>query len=216
MRHIDDGQEWPESNVVMGAVLLVVPVIVLASAAGRLGAARREQKLAALRLAGAIPRRILAMTAAEAAAVGRGRRPGGRGTVQRAAAGLAEIPYGLGGWYTDQLWVGLRWLAAIVLAVTALITVSAVSMPRRVATSPGRRPADRPAPHPLDPPRPGRRGPGLHPADNDQRWPERPPAGGAPAAVLRGVLDGRPLGGGPAGPRGGPVHDGRPSRPRTD
>jgi hypothetical protein len=76
------------------------------------------------------------MTAAEAAAVG------GAGALTGALAyatllpALAEIPYGVGGWYTGQLWVGLPWLAAVVPAVTALITVSAVTMLRQVATSP--------------------------------------------------------------------------------
>ncbi|MFC4466023.1 ABC transporter permease [Streptomyces xiangluensis] len=121
---------------VLGVALLVMPVIVLAAAAGRLGAARREQRLAALRLAGATPRQIIAMTAAEAAAVG------GAGALTGALAyvallpALAQIPYGIGGWYTGQLWVGLPWFAAVVLAVTALITVSAVTMLRQVATSP--------------------------------------------------------------------------------
>jgi hypothetical protein len=125
-----------QQMAVLGVALLVMPVIVLAAAAGRLGAARREQRLAALRLAGATPRQIIAMTAAEAAAVG------GAGALTGALAyavllpALAEIPYGVGAWYTGQLWVGLPWLAAVVLAVTALITVSAVTMLRQVATSP--------------------------------------------------------------------------------
>ncbi|KUO18063.1 FtsX-like permease family protein [Streptomyces dysideae] len=125
-----------QQMAVLGVALLVVPVIVLASAAGRLGAARRELRLAALRLAGATPRQIIAMTAAEAAAVG------GAGALTGALAyaallpALAEIPYGVGTWYTGQLWVGLPWFAAVVLTVTALITVSAVTMLRRVATSP--------------------------------------------------------------------------------
>ncbi|GAA2633757.1 hypothetical protein [Streptomyces vastus] len=65
-----------QQMAVLGVALLVMPVIVLAAAAGRLGAARREQRLAALRLAGATPRQIIAMTAAEAAAVGGARGPG--------------------------------------------------------------------------------------------------------------------------------------------
>ncbi|MFI6406106.1 hypothetical protein [Streptomyces sp. NPDC050548] len=51
-----------QAAVLLGVGLLIAPVIVPAAAAGRLGAARREQRLAALRLAGAAPRRILAMT----------------------------------------------------------------------------------------------------------------------------------------------------------
>lgn len=123
-------------TAVMGAVLLVAPVIVLSAAAGRLGAARREQRLAALRLAGATPSQIVAMTAAEAAAVGAAGALTGALAYVALLPALAQIPYGIGGWYTGQLWVGLPWLAAVVAVVTALITVSAVSMLRQVVTSP--------------------------------------------------------------------------------
>lgn len=125
-----------QGTALLGVVLLAMPVVVLASAAGRLGAARREQRLAALRLAGATPRQILAMTAAEAAAVGAAGALAGALAYVALLPALARIPYGVGTWYTGQLWVGLPWFAAVVAAVTALITVSAVSMLRQVATSP--------------------------------------------------------------------------------
>ena len=125
-----------QGTVLLGVVLLVMPVVVLASAAGRLGAARREQRLAALRLAGATPRQILAMTAVEAAGVGAAGALAGALAYAALLPALAELPYGVGAWYTGQLWVGLAWLAAVVLAVTALITVSAVTMLRQVAKAP--------------------------------------------------------------------------------
>ncbi|WP_405524018.1 FtsX-like permease family protein [Streptomyces canus] len=125
-----------QGTVLLGVVLLVMPVVVLASAAGRLGAARREQRLAALRLAGATPRQILAMTAVEAAGVGAAGATAGALAYTALLPALAEIPYGVGAWYTGQLWVGLPWLTAVVLTVTALITVSAVTMLRQVSTSP--------------------------------------------------------------------------------
>jgi hypothetical protein len=127
---------FDRGTVLLGVVLLVMPVVVLASAAGRLGAARREQRLAALRLAGATPRQILAMTALEAAGVGAAGALAGALAYTALLPALAELPYGVGAWYTGQLWVGLPWLAAVVAAVTALITVSAVTMLRQVATSP--------------------------------------------------------------------------------
>ncbi|MER6290214.1 FtsX-like permease family protein [Streptomyces sviceus] len=127
---------FDRGSVLLGVVLLVMPVVVLASAAGRLGAARREQRLAALRLAGATPRQILAMTAVEAAAVGAAGALAGALAYMALLPALAELPYGVGAWYTSQLWVGLPWLAAVVAAVTALITVSAVTTLRQVATSP--------------------------------------------------------------------------------
>ncbi|KOU60720.1 efflux ABC transporter, permease [Streptomyces sp. MMG1533] len=120
----------------LGAVLLAMPVVVLSSAAGRLGAARREQRLAALRLAGATPRQILTMTAVEAAVVGAAGALAGALAYVALLPVLAEVPYGVGGWYTDQLWVGVPWFAAVVAGVTVLLTVSAVSMLRQVATAP--------------------------------------------------------------------------------
>lgn len=122
--------------VLFGVGLLVVPVIVLAAAAGRLGAARREQRLAALRLAGATPRQILAMTGVEAAAVGAAGALAGAMAYGALLPALAEIPYGIGTWYTGQLWVGLPWVAAVVAGVAGLIAVSAMSMLRQVASSP--------------------------------------------------------------------------------
>ncbi|WP_075779703.1 FtsX-like permease family protein [Streptomyces acidiscabies] len=124
------------TSVLLGVLLLVVPVVVLASAAGRLGAARREQRLAALRLAGATPRQILAMTAVESAGVGAAGALTGALAYTALLPMLARLPYGVGTWYTGQLWVGPLWFAAVVVAVTALITVSALTMLRQVATSP--------------------------------------------------------------------------------
>ncbi|WP_327313477.1 FtsX-like permease family protein [Streptomyces sp. NBC_01235] len=125
-----------QGTALLGVVLLAMPVVVLSAAAGRLGAARREQQLAALRLAGATPRQILAMTAAEAATVGAAGALAGALAYTSSLPALAKIPYGVGGWYTGQLWVGLPWFAAVVAGVTVLLTISAVSTLRQVATSP--------------------------------------------------------------------------------
>ncbi|MBD9723903.1 ABC transporter permease [Streptomyces caniscabiei] len=127
---------FDQQAAVLGGALLVVPVIVLASAAGRLGAARREQRLAALRLAGATPRQILAMTGAESAAVGLvGGLLGAVGYTLLVPV-LARVPYGIGPWYAGQLWVGVPVLLAVVAAVAALTSVSAVTTLRGVARSP--------------------------------------------------------------------------------
>ncbi|MEH0573976.1 ABC transporter permease [Streptomyces sp. B21-108] len=125
-----------QMTALLGVVLLAMPVVVLSAAAGRLGAARREQQLAALRLAGATPRQILAMTAVETTAVGAAGALTGALAYAALLPALAGIPYGVGSWYRGDLWVGAAWFAGIVLAVTALIAVSAVSMLRQVAVSP--------------------------------------------------------------------------------
>ena len=51
----------------IGVIALLAPILVLIATAARLSAARREQRFAALRLVGATPRQVRAMTAVEAA-----------------------------------------------------------------------------------------------------------------------------------------------------
>lgn len=53
--------------LVIGSIGLIVPVVVLVATATRLAAARREQRLAALRLVGATPRQTATIAAVEAA-----------------------------------------------------------------------------------------------------------------------------------------------------
>lgn len=125
-----------KDGMLLGVGLLVVPVIVLATAAGRLGAARREQRLAALRLAGATPRQILAMTGAEAAAVGAAGAATGALAYGALLPALARLPYGIGTWFAGDLWVGLPALLAVVAGVALLTALSAVSALREVVRSP--------------------------------------------------------------------------------
>ncbi|WP_256967303.1 FtsX-like permease family protein, partial [Streptomyces caniscabiei] len=127
---------FDQQAAVLGGALIVVPVIVLASAAGRLGAARREQRLAALRLAGATPRQILTMTGVESAAVGLAGGSLGAVGYTLLVPVLARVPYGIGTWYAGQLWVGVSWLLAVVALVAVLTSVSAMTTLRGVARSP--------------------------------------------------------------------------------
>jgi hypothetical protein len=124
------------SGMLLAAGLLVVPVLALAAAAGRLGAARREQRLAALRLAGATPRQILAMTGAESAAVGAGGAIVGALAYAMLLPAMAHLPYGIGTWYAADLWVGGPGVLATVAGMALLTAVSAVSALRQVAGSP--------------------------------------------------------------------------------
>ncbi|RSM62260.1 ABC transporter permease [Actinoplanes sp. ATCC 53533] len=123
-------------GALVAAGLLVVPVLVLAAASGRLGAARREQRLAGLRLAGATPRQILAMTGVEAFAVGAAGATAGAAAYGLLLPAVARVPYGVGAWYTSALWVGPAYLAAMVVVIAAVIAVSAMSALRRVAVAP--------------------------------------------------------------------------------
>lgn len=120
----------------VAAALLVVPLLVLATAAGRLGASTRERRLAMLRLANATPRQIIAMTALESAAGGIVGAAAGAIAYGLLLPALAKFRYGIGGWFPAELWVGVPTLLAVVLAVTLLTALSAVSTLRRVATAP--------------------------------------------------------------------------------
>ncbi|HKT03573.1 MAG TPA: hypothetical protein VJT31_28930, partial [Rugosimonospora sp.] len=121
---------------VLAAGLLLVPVLVLAAAAGRLGASRREQRLAALRLAGATPVQVLTMTGLEATAVGATGATAGTATYLVLLPLLAHLPFGIGTWYPAQLWVGPLWLAAVPALTALLSTASAVTALRPVVRSP--------------------------------------------------------------------------------
>jgi hypothetical protein len=52
-------------GVAFGLVLLTIPVLALAAQCGRLGAPARDRRLAAIRLAGATPRQVVALVTAE-------------------------------------------------------------------------------------------------------------------------------------------------------
>jgi hypothetical protein len=120
----------------VGVVVLLVPSLVLVASASRLTAARRERRLAALRLAGATPAQVTAMVGAEtgiAALVGAG-----------LGVALSPVLYAAATWVP---WAGGTWLAAdfvppwyvvvmVALGVPALVVGAAVAGLRRVVTTP--------------------------------------------------------------------------------
>ncbi|MCP2341944.1 FtsX-like permease family protein [Actinomadura rupiterrae] len=119
----------------IASVLMVVPLLVFGGAAARLTVARRDQRLAALRLVGATPGQVVAVTVAEAvltAAAG-----AVLGTVLFAVAmpALTQIPIAGGTWYASDVWPGL-WVLPVVLAVPVLVGISAVAGLRRVVVGP--------------------------------------------------------------------------------
>lgn len=120
----------------VGVVVLLVPSLVLVASASRLTAARRERRLAALRLAGATPAQVTAMVAAET----------GLAAVAGAVIGVAASPvlHAVATWVS---WDGGTWLAGdfvlpwyvtllIALAVPLLVVGAAVAGLRRVVNTP--------------------------------------------------------------------------------
>ncbi|MCS7479000.1 FtsX-like permease family protein [Umezawaea endophytica] len=120
----------------IGLVVLVVPCLVLVASAARLTATRRERRLAALRLAGATPAQVIAMTAAEtafAAVVG---------SVLGAVASIplrhltTSIPWDGGTWLLDDFTASPLVVLLVVLLAPVLVVAAAVLGLRRVVTRP--------------------------------------------------------------------------------
>lgn len=120
----------------IAAALLLIPLITLGGAAARLVVARRDARLATLRLCGATTSQVAVVTLLEA---GSQALAGGVAGLLGYAALLPAVArlrfegrtFGLG-----ELWVGVPTLLAAVGAVTVVALLSAVSSLRRVAITP--------------------------------------------------------------------------------
>lgn len=120
----------------VGVVVLLVPSLVLVASASRLTAARRERRLAAIRLAGATPQQVTTMVAAETgiaavagAVVGVIASPG-----LNALATL--VPWDGGTWYAGDFSLPAWIVAVIALTIPVLVVGAAVLGLRRVVNTP--------------------------------------------------------------------------------
>lgn len=120
----------------VATALLVVPLLTLGGAAARLSARRRDDRLATLRLLGATPRTVAAITVLESTALA------ALGALAGVLVHLAALPAvglltfrgaQLG---TGSLLLGLPGVAAVVAGVVLLAAVSAAVGLRRVVISP--------------------------------------------------------------------------------
>ncbi|MCK2212194.1 ABC transporter permease [Actinomadura sp. ATCC 31491] len=121
---------------VIASVLMVVPLLVFGGAAARLTVARRDRRLAALRLVGATPGQVVRMTVAEAVLVALAGALAGAVVFALAVPLLAGIPIQGGGWFVADLFPGALVLAGVLVAVPLLVGLSAVAGLRRVVVSP--------------------------------------------------------------------------------
>jgi hypothetical protein len=115
---------------------LLFPVLIFIGGASRLSAARREQRFAAMRLAGATPRQVSLITMIEstvAAAVG---MAGGFGLFFLLRPAIATIPFTGAPFFTSDLSLNLGDVAAVVLGVPVAAAVAALIALRRVQISP--------------------------------------------------------------------------------
>ena len=120
----------------IGAVGLLMPALVFVSTSTRIGAARREQRFAALRLAGATPRQINLIAAVEAGvAAAAGAVLGAVGFVL-ARPWAARIEIDGHAPFVDDVQVAPALLLLILLAIPALAVVAAMASLRRLQISP--------------------------------------------------------------------------------
>lgn len=122
--------------VVIAVIGALVPVAMFVATATRLAAARREQRLAALRLIGATPRQVATFAGIEALAT----------TIPGALAGVAlflalrplvaQIPLDESTWFVDAIWPPLPAAAGVLVLVQVVGVAAAVAALRRVTVSP--------------------------------------------------------------------------------
>jgi hypothetical protein len=138
---------------VVGGIGLLLPVIVFVATATRLAAARREQRLAAMRLAGATHEQVGFIAAVEAAIAAIGGTVVGLGAFLAMRPSLARIPFDGATFYPSDLHLSLVWAAIIAVGVPALAIGAAIVSLRRIRISPlgvaQRATPSRPTPRPL-------------------------------------------------------------------
>ncbi|MFC4590903.1 ABC transporter permease [Sphaerisporangium corydalis] len=120
----------------VASVFMVVPLLVFGGAAARLTVARRDRRLASLRLVGATPGQVVVMTVAEAVITAFGGAVLGLVLYAAASPPLTRVEIAGGPWFVADLWPGVLPLAAVLLAVPLLVGVSAVAGLRRIVVSP--------------------------------------------------------------------------------
>ncbi|MFC5825783.1 FtsX-like permease family protein [Nonomuraea insulae] len=131
----EDAEAYQMLSLV-ASVLMAVPLLVFGGAAARLTVARRDRRLAALRLIGATPGQVVAMTVTEAVMVALAGALTGALAFALAVPLLAGIEMQGGGWFAGDLFPGPLILAGVLVAVPLLVGLSAVAGLRRVVVSP--------------------------------------------------------------------------------
>ena len=118
------------------ALALLFPVLVFISTATRLAAARREQRFAAMRLAGATPRQVSLVAAVEAAAAAIAGTAAGFGLFFLLRADLAKIPFTGQPFFPADMSLSAVSIVVVALGVPAAAAVIGHVALRRVRISP--------------------------------------------------------------------------------
>lgn len=111
----------------VGAVVMVIPLVAVSASASRLVAARRNRRLSMLRLIGASVRQVVGITTAETALLGAAGAVIGTGAYALLMPAVARIGLAGGTWFTSDLWIGWPLLGATLTGVVGLLIVIAVA-----------------------------------------------------------------------------------------
>lgn len=122
--------------LVVGGVGLLAPVVVFVATATRLAAARRDRRLAAIRLVGATQRQIGVVAAVEAAIAAVGGTAAGFAVFFAVRPWLARIPFDGATFYPSDLRLSWTWAVLVAIAVPTLAVVAAIGSLRRLRVSP--------------------------------------------------------------------------------
>lgn len=120
----------------LGCALLLVPVLVLAAAGGRLAGSRRELVLARLRLAGASPRQVTLVVAAETAVAAVAGALAGTAAYLALLPLVARVPWQGHPWFVGDLLPSPGLVLAAVALVVVVLVAAALSTLHAVITSP--------------------------------------------------------------------------------
>ena len=131
----NDLQVYREMALV-AVVLVAVPALMLVGSAARLTAARRELRLAAIRLAGATPGAVRVQAAAETALGAVAGAIVGVGASLFLAPALRGVPIAGGQWFTSDLRLDAARAAGLAAAAGLVSVAAAVLSLRRVASAP--------------------------------------------------------------------------------
>jgi hypothetical protein len=115
---------------------LLFPVLIFIGTASRLSAARREQRFAAMRLAGATPRQVAVVSAVESAVAAVAGVAGGFGLFWLLRPAIAAIPFTGAPFFTDDLSLSLADVLAVALGVPVAAAIATLIALRRVQVSP--------------------------------------------------------------------------------
>lgn len=129
------------------ACALLFPILIFIGAATRLSAARREQRFAAMRLAGATPQQVCFISAVEAAVASAAGTASGFWVFFLLRAPLAGISFTGMPFFTDDLSLSVPDILLVAAGVPAASAIAALLALRRVLISPlgvSRRAAQRP------------------------------------------------------------------------